>query len=71
MGFWSYRLYQQRTKLQKELVEINEVIKPISEENSRLISEIEYLKNPDNLEKELRSRFNYTKPGEELIVIVP
>ena len=34
-------------------------------------ADLEYLKIPENLEKELRSRFNYKKPGEKLIIIVP
>jgi len=71
MGYWSYNLYHQKTALQKELVGINEEVKPLSDENTRLISEIEYLKNPDNLEKQLRSRFNYIEPNEELVLVVP
>ena len=35
-----------------------------------LSAEINYLTDPANLEKELRARFNYAKPGETMIVIV-
>lgn len=36
-----------------------------------LQQETQYLSNPANLEKELRSQFNYKKPGETMIIIVP
>ena len=36
-----------------------------------LSTEVDYLANPANLEKELRARFNYTKPGETMVIIVP
>ena len=35
-----------------------------------LSAEMDYLANPVNLEKELRARFNYAKPGETMMVIV-
>ncbi len=38
---------------------------------SSLQSDYEFLQNPDNLEKELRARFNYKIPGEKLVIIVP
>jgi len=35
-----------------------------------LSAEVDYLANPVNLEKELRARFNYAKPGETMVVII-
>lgn len=40
-------------------------------EEQNLSAEMNYLANPANLEKELRARFNYAKPGETMVVIVP
>ncbi len=37
----------------------------------RLEADFTYYLNPANLEKELRSRFNYRQPGEKFIIIVP
>ena len=37
----------------------------------RMESDLNYYLNPENLEKELRARFNYRLPGEKMIVIVP
>lgn len=39
-------------------------------EERTLGTEINYLSDPANLEKELRGRFNYAKPGETMVVIV-
>jgi cell division protein FtsB len=35
-----------------------------------LSAEVNYLADPVNLEKELRARFNYAKPGETMVIIV-
>ncbi len=42
-----------------------------AEERKDLEAELEYYSNPINLEKELRSRFNYRAPDEKMIIIVP
>jgi cell division protein FtsB len=40
------------------------------DEEENLTAEVNYLANPANLEKELRARFNYAKPGETMVIIV-
>ncbi len=40
-------------------------------ENAKIKSEIEYFSRPENLEKELRAKFNYKKPEEKMIIVVP
>ena len=40
-------------------------------DNGRLKAELDYLSQPANLERELRSRFNYKNPDEKLIIMVP
>ncbi len=71
LGFQIYSLSKQRTALQTDLDKIGSELQPLLNENGELLAEIKYLKNADNLEKELRSRFNYVKPGEKLIIVVP
>jgi hypothetical protein len=39
-------------------------------EEQSLSTEVNYLSNPVNLEKELRGRFNYAKSGETMLIIV-
>lgn len=34
-------------------------------------TDLNYYMNPDNLEKEMRARFNYRLIGEKMIIIVP
>lgn len=41
----------------------------LQEEN--FSAEVNYLADPMNLEKELRARFNYAKPGETMVIIIP
>lgn len=41
------------------------------QQEASLQNEQQYLANPLNLEKELRSRFNYVNPGEKMIIITP
>jgi len=41
------------------------------EENSRLRAEIDYFSIPENLEKKLKTEFNYRKPDEKMLIIVP
>ena len=36
-----------------------------------LQEENQYPSNPANLEKELRARYNYKKPGETMVIIIP
>ena len=71
LSFQIYSLNKQRISLKNDLDKITKELTPLNEENKELIAEINYLENPDNLEKELRSRFNYVKPGEKLIIVVP
>lgn len=40
-------------------------------ENEALQDELEYLSKEANLAKEIRSRFNYKKPDEKMLIIVP
>ena len=40
-------------------------------DRSELEREYDYAKRPDNMEKELRARFNYRAAGEKMIIIVP
>jgi len=43
----------------------------LQDENSKIAEDVEYYSNTDNLEKELRARFNLKEPGEKLLIIIP
>lgn len=70
----SYQLYGAEIERREVLADLNETTDEMEElesVNKELKQDIEYLSNPHNLEKELRARFNYRAPNEDLIIIVP
>ena len=56
-------------KLRNEFDNLASQLEAIKKENEKLKSDLEYYSKPENLEKELRSRLNYKKPGEQTIII--
>jgi len=71
LGFQLYRLYAQQLKMRKDLSEVTVQVEKLTKENETLQADIVYFSDPKNLEKELRSKFNYVKPGEKLIILIP
>ena len=66
-----YQLFSQYRNLKGVLLDFNQKAVALEEENKNLQEDAAYFQNPQNLEKELRSRFNYKKQGEKLIIVVP
>jgi cell division protein FtsB len=66
-----YLITKEREELKAELSGLSSRLEALNEENGFLMSEINYFSNPENLEKELRSKLNYKSPGEEMMIIVP
>ncbi len=66
-----FQLYLQNSGLNNNLGVIEKKLNSLSEENGKFQADLEYFAFPENLEKELRSRFNYKKQGEKLIIVVP
>jgi cell division protein FtsB len=60
-----------RVALQSEFQATETKLEAAKNENAELSQELEYYSRPENLEKELRARFNYKKPGESMIIVVP
>lgn len=56
--------------LSQTLADTENRLQEAETQEQNLSAEVNYLTDPANLEKELRARFNYTKPGETMIVIV-
>lgn len=56
---------------ERQLVELKKELEKAKDDQRRLQSDLDYYLNPENLEKELRARFNYREAGEKLIIIVP
>ncbi len=65
------QLYMQNSALKNNLGIIEEKSNSLIAENGKFQADLEYFASPENLEKELRSKFNYKKPGEKIIIVVP
>jgi len=66
-----FQLFRDERSLSEEVSQIKDRLRKMTDENSALKAQIEYLSYPENLEKELRSRFNYKSAGEKFIILTP
>ena len=66
-----FAFFMQERQLSAELSDVGTRLAQAETNEANLQAEVQYLANPLNLEKELRARFNYKKPGETMVVIVP
>jgi len=66
-----YKFWGEANTAMKEYSALEEKVNAAKEDNAKFQAELDYYKNPANLEKELRARFNYKVPGEKMIIIVP
>lgn len=71
VSYQVYNLYHQNRSLQKEADAVVDHLATINNENEKLKADINYFQKPENLKKELRSRFNYVTHGEKVLIIVP
>lgn len=55
----------------KQLRASKEKMEALSKENEELQAQLDYFSHEENLEKELRSKFNYKKPDEKVMIITP
>jgi cell division protein FtsB len=72
--FLSWNIFsfvQQQHALSENLSDVEARLTAAQAQEADLQEETQYLSNPANLEKELRAQFNYKKPGETMIIIVP
>ena len=61
----------QQRQAKKEFQALQEKVNAAEHDNAMLKAQIQYLENPANLEKELRSKFNYRAQDEKMIILVP
>ncbi len=66
-----YLILKESNGLKKDLDDLNGRMGALAKENTDLKSQIEYFSIPENLEKELKSRFNYKEAGEKMMIVVP
>jgi len=66
-----YLIFKERNHLKTDLDDLDNRLQALVKENADLQSEIEYFSHPENLEKELREKFNYKRSDEKMIIVVP
>ena len=71
LGVHLYGFIVQEHQLSAELADVKTRLATSQADEVSLQEEDQYLANPENLEKEIRARFNYKNPGEKMIIIVP
>lgn len=67
----SYSLYHTNVGLRKTFSALGLKLDKFKKDSFQLQADLEYFKEPENLAKELRGRFNYKKADEKLIIVVP
>ncbi len=66
-----YFIFNERNKLRDKFESLSAKGDNLIEGNDKIKLDIEYFLNKDNLEKELRSKFNYKNIGEKMMIIIP
>lgn len=66
-----YFIFNEKNQLRGKFESLSAKGNNLIEENNKIKSDMEYFSNKDNLEKELRSKFNYKNIGEKMMIIVP
>jgi cell division protein FtsB len=71
LGVQVFSFVGQEWSLGSQLADVQANLAKAQEQETSLQEEVQYLGNPANLEKELRARYNYKKPGETMVIIEP
>ncbi|MBU6141493.1 septum formation initiator family protein [Patescibacteria group bacterium] len=69
--YGTVKLYLEHESLAAEYSSVEAHLRSLQTDTANLSSDIQYYQDPANLEKELRSKFNYKAPGEHLVIVVP
>jgi cell division protein FtsB len=71
VGMRTWTLVSTLSEVRAGRAELEDKQRVLEARNRDLQTQAQYVQDPENLETELRSRFNYKKPGESVIVVVP
>lgn len=71
VGMQMLRLNAQRSVFAARLERLNSEVDALQADNAKIRSEIDYYATPENIIKEAKGLFNYKRPGETLMIIVP
>lgn len=68
-GIVSFRALEAGWKVQVERAAVEERLQKLEEEKRALSSELEELRSDEGVERRARQKFNYRKPGEDVVII--
>lgn len=71
MGIETLRFIREGNSLAREAVQGEGRLSKAKTEEAMLKMNLNYFGKPENLEKEMRARFNYRGKGEKLLILVP
>jgi len=71
LGVQVFSFVGEEWSLGGQLADVQANLMKAQAQETSLQEEVQYLGNPANLEKELRARYNYKKPGETMVIIEP
>lgn len=71
IGVQAYRLYGQKADLAQKGAALEAQASALVQENRKFTGDIEYFQRDINVGKELQSKFNYRKPDEKMMILVP
>ena len=64
-------IFKEYSTISKKNDELMTKIRNLKSENENFEEDIEFYNIEENLEKKIREDFNYVRPGENMIIIVP
>lgn len=67
----TFGLFRKSNDMGGQLRASKEKMEALHKENEELQAQLDYFSRKENLEKELRSKFNYKKPDEKVMIITP
>lgn len=71
LGMRIFSFIKEQRQLSQTLVETQARLQKAQADEANLSAQLKYLQDPANLQKELRGQFNYKKPGETMLILVP
>lgn len=69
LGWQVFVTTKENWKIKSEFKNLSNQFEAVKKDNEKLKSDLEYYQIPENLEKELKTRFNYKNSGEQTIII--
>ena len=71
LSYQLYKLIGEHRSVSGELKGTEGQLNAALKENTDLQADLEYFKNQENLAKELKSKADFKRSGEEMLIIVP